>query len=581
MSGQDRFVLKCGKHGSHRCGLRGGWILRRLSRLRSALSGNSSIGRGLASQARQLSIRTTLSALIFLGAVVGFEPAMAQASLEPPPSFQTVDRFGVDVISGSVLVSSPAISIGDPDNGGLSFTATWDSVGAGWRYSNWGEVVKELAKPDPYCLTFYTVVYMGGSNVFQRDDCNLNTFSAIDGDGTLMATSTGYIYTALDGAIATYTGTGRRVAVSSIVRLNGDITTYIYSTSGLGLLSVTNNRGYQIKFEYDGPETGPWELSKVTALNNSTDACVLTDRVCAFSTSWPSLTFSRNEFERQVTDGLGRTTRITLDSRAAYQGKVVQVARPTLTSGASVTYTNGFVMGRGHGVSSVSDGSGTWTYGYESWCSIPVEWWPGQGVCPRPTSYYELDTTITDPNGGQTVYQIGWPERLYWDTSLSPTMLLTPVLESIKNPLNQITMISQSGAGLGYAQYPEGNSISVSRNDRGDITNIHTVAKGGSPVADVTIVYPGCDVAPILCHRPSSMTDARGGVTDYTYDAAGNLLTETGPAPTPGAARPQTRYTWEQRYAWYKQNGSSAITQAASPVWVQTSSSQCMTLATC
>lgn len=108
---------------------------------------------------RKTGIIATLvaAAILSVGAV---SPASAQG-LEPPPSFQTADRFGVDVISGTLNISSPTISVGDPANGGLSFTATWDSKVRGWRYSNWGEVKKELAKPDPYCFAFYTVVYMG------------------------------------------------------------------------------------------------------------------------------------------------------------------------------------------------------------------------------------------------------------------------------------------------------------------------------------------------------------------------------------------------------------------------------------
>ena len=104
----------------------------------------------------------------------------------------------------------------------------------------------------------------------------------------------------------------------------------------------------------------------------------------------------------------------------------------------------------------------------------------------------------------------------------------------------------------------------------------------GSP-ADIVrrATYPSTCANPVTCNLPTSITDVRGGVTDYTYDAAGNLLTETGPAPAPGASRPQTRYVWEQRYAWYKQNGSSAITRAATPVWVQVSQSHCMTGGTC
>jgi YD repeat-containing protein len=490
-------------------------------------------------------------------------PAQAQSGLEPPSAFQTSDRFGVDVVSGSLSVSSPTISVGDPAHGGLSFTATWDTKVGAWRYSNWGEIKKELAKPDPNCFAFYTLVYMGGSNIFQRENCTSNNFDLIDGHGSLVAVGSGYTYTALDGSVATYSSS----TIQTIVRPNGEVITYSYSSGELR--SVSNNLGYQLHF--DGG------ISKVTALNNAVDACALTAATCTYSRTWPSLTFTQSGLERQVTDSLGRTTRITLDSTDPIQRRVSGVSRPTTTSGSSVTYTYAFVRGYTYRVVSATDGDGTWTYDYETYC--PPVGFP----CEPMKDAYDVDTTVTDPNGGVTVYNIFYTGRSYWTGELDQAILLNPSLYSIKNPLNQTTLVSQDGMGLHSATYPEGNSIGVSRNDLGNVTQIHNVAKSGSGLSDtyVTAVYPDCATEPVRCHFPTSVTDARGNTTDYTYDAAGNLLTETGPAPTAGAPRPQTRYTWEQRYAWYKRNGSSSITQAASPVWVMVEQSQCMTGATC
>jgi len=497
-------------------------------------------------------------------------PVVAQSGLEPPPPYQAVDRFGVDMTSGSLQVSSSTISVGDPARGGMSFTASWDSTAWAWRYSNWGEITWELAKPDPYCLVFYTVVHMGSSNVFQREACGSNNFDRLDGHGTLVETTTGFTYTARDGSVATYPGKTRETPIQSIVRLDGEVITYNYA--GGPLRSVSNNLGYQLHFDYIGTT-----LSKVTAINNVVDACAPSATTCSFSTTWPSLTFTTSGAEKRVTDALNRTTRIIFDGTAPYTSKILAVARPTGVTWSSTTYTNEYVRGRGHVVATASDGAGTWTYAYESYCP------PEPFDCFRPEDAYDLATTVTDPNGHPTVYNIAWAGRYVWNPALGQELMLLPSLYSIKNALNQTTLTSQSGAGLHGATFPEGNSISIGRNDRGDVTSITQTPKQGSglSVTSSTVVYPNCATEPIKCYRPSSTTDARGNTTDYTYDAAGNLLTETGPAPAPGAPRPQARYVWEQRYAWYKQNGSSAITRAATPVWVQVSQSQCMTGATC
>lgn len=501
--------------------------------------------------------------------VLFVSPVLAQSGLEAPPAFQTADRFGVDIVSGTLSISSPTITVGDPAHGGLSFTATWDSKVRAWRYSNWGEVKKELAKPDPNCFAFHPVVYMGGSNIFQRVDCSSNSFDLIDGHGALIETGTGYTYTALDGSVATYVGAANSARISSIARPTGEVITYSYS--GATLISVSNNYGYQLHFDYVAGV-----LSRVTALNNAVDACALTAVTCTYSRTWPSLTFTASGLERHVTDALGRTTRIIFDNADPVFANVVGVSRPSTTSGSSVAYTQAFIPCGGTRVTSATDGDGTWTYAYDT--NAP----PVGNECPA-LDFDSHSTSVTDPNNGVTVYTIYYAGRSYWTGQLDQQIMLLPSLYSIKNPLNQTTLVSQNGSGLNSATYPEGNSVSILRTEQGAVQQIHSVAKPGSGLSDtyVNAVYPGCAVEPVRCRFPSSVTDARGHTTDYTYDAAGNLLTETGPAPTPGAPRPQTRYVWEQRYAWYKANGSSAIAQAASPVWVQTGSSQCMTGATC
>lgn len=508
-------------------------------------------------------------ALAAAAACFSGQTARAQSGLEPPPVFQAIDRFGVDIVSGTLSVSSPSITIGDVAHGGLSFSARWDDDAKGWRYSNWGEITREFAKPDPYCFAFYTVMYMGSSNVFQREECNSLNFDRIDGHGHLVENTNNFVYTANDGSIATYNKGIYNSPLIDIARPNGEIITYTY-TSG-PLTSISNNYGYQLHFEYAGTT-----LTKVTALNNAVDACALTASSCSYSQMWPSLTFTQSGLERHVTDNLGRTIRIILDSNDLFTGKVVGVAHPSKSSGSSVTYTQAFIRCGGTRVTSVTDGAGTWTYSYD--VNAPN---PGT-ECP-PKDWDDHVTSVTAPNGGVTNYTISYEGRSYWTGQLDQEILLLPNLKAIQDPLGRTTHVYQTGVGLHSAIYPEGNKVTISRNSFGGVTRIRSEPKPGSGLVETNIyaVYPDCAAEPVLCRFPSSTTDERGGVTDYTYDAAGNLLTVTGPAPTPGAPRPQTRYQWEQRYAWYKQNGSSAITQAPSPVWVQVGSSQCMTGATC
>ncbi len=90
----------------------------------------------------------------------------------------------------------------------------------------------------------------------------------------------------------------------------------------------------------------------------------------------------------------------------------------------------------------------------------------------------------------------------------------------------------------------------------------------------------------MTCNQPLSTLDGLGFRTDYTYDPVhGGVLTVTSPAPS-GAApvgtgvRPQTRMTYAQFSAFYK-NSAGVIVAGPSPVWLPTEMSACATTASC
>jgi RHS repeat-associated protein len=94
---------------------------------------------------------------------------------------------------------------------------------------------------------------------------------------------------------------------------------------------------------------------------------------------------------------------------------------------------------------------------------------------------------------------------------------------------------------------PEGDYTQLTYDVRGNVTETRNVAKSGSGLADIvaTASYDTTCSNPITCNQPNSVTDARGNTTDYAYDAThGGVTNVTGPAPTGGATRPQTRYAY-------------------------------------
>jgi RHS repeat-associated protein len=493
------------------------------------------------------------AALLALGSAFSATTVAAQA-LEPPAPYQPTDANGVNLATGGVTVSTVEIGVGQKGAGGLFYSATYDTGAFGWRHSTWGGIQREPANNPTAPLPSFTVTVMGQSVAFERLGTS-GAFQAVDGYGQLTFSAGVYTFTALDGTVATFLKSqstdfpnlANEGVIQEIVRPDGERITFTYTGSGTNLLplSVSNTLGYQIHFDWTSASR-----FTVTALNNGVDACAITATTCTFSRSWPSLTFTQPSANlRHATDNLGRTLRIGLTS-----GKISSWANPSQTTGWSYSVVRD--IGGDPTRSSVSDGVGTWQY----------------HVPPRNPITSEATTTVTDPNSNDTQYHFAWQVP-----DAGPPL---PELRWIKDALNRTTQIVQDGGGLRLVTYPEGNGVDVLRNERGDIDTITRRAKPGSGLADTVVVatYGDCST-PILCGRPTAVTDARGFVTDYTYASHGGVLTVTRPAPAPGGVRPQTRSTYGQFYAWYRD--PTGIVQAPTPVWRLTGTSACATGNTC
>lgn len=498
-------------------------------------------------------------------ALFGLVPAATAQDIKPPESYQPTDANGVNLATGSFSVSTVQIGVGPQGSGGLSYSATFDANANAWRHSIWGGVDRQPDDPNAP-LPAYTVTVMGRSVVFERLGAT-GVFQAVDGYGTLTLSGNIYTFTDLDGTVATFDKAqpsfvgydANEGVVQEIVRPDGERITFTYVVTSSGPtvsrrpLSVTNNLGYQLHFDYPVVADTLANFT-VTALNNGVDACAPTAATCSFSRTWPSLTVTRNATtrERAATDNLGRALRLGFSTT----NRLATVARPSRTSGWSQGVS---WVASPNRIQTVSDGVGVWTY------AIPAP--PGVST-PGTTS------TVTDPNGAVTTYVFRW--------EVPDAGVRIPELRSITDGLNQTTQIIQDGGGLRSATFPEGNGVVVQRNGRGDVIGVVRNAKPGSGLAStsVTATYGNCSNA-ILCGRPTAITDARGATSDFTWDAThGGLLTATRPAPAPGAVRPQTRTSYAPVYAWYR-NAAGTLVQAPTPVWRPTGTSACATQVSC
>ena len=499
-------------------------------------------------------------------------PALAQlpGSIPAPPVRQNVDEHGVDVLRGTFNTAQTPLSIGaDPENG---FAYTFQSFNAGYR-----DAFQAFLSS---AGSTYTVTMNGASETFTY---NGSSFDSTEGSGSTLTGSLGMLtYTARDGTTVTFQlNTGGapfydapQYRPLNMIRPNGLKVTYLYKRLAFclepavdqneqvycptgknrvaeRLQSVTNSNGYMLKFSYAADTIDPlgagtdyesWsQLSSVKAINLGSEFCNGAADSCSLAQSWPQATFLRVGNQYTVTDSANRATRYTSDSSA----RMTAIKRPgAATDNVTIAYG-------ASGVSTLTREGVSYSYGYVDSGSTRT-------------------TTVTDPLGKFRVY-VG-------DT-------VTNLLTSVTNELGQTTSYQHDAKGrVIRVTAPEGNYTQYTYDARGNVIEVRQVAKAGSGLADIvtTAGYDAGCANPKTCNKPYTTTDAAGAVTDYTYDAThGGVLTVTLPAPTAGAARPQSRYAYTGVQGYYRQSAGGSPAASGQTTYLLTGTSACQNNAGC
>ena len=494
-----------------------------------------------------------------------------------PASYQVVDANGVDLTHGNYTFTATPISIGPAGAGGLSYSRSWDLNANGWRDNAIGTIARTPIVPPQFQSPVYTVTLDGRADVFFLDQ---GVFVPAEGStATLVRNGSIYTYTLADGTKAIFDKSLSTLSpyianegqVTSLTRPNGEMRSYAYSSATLPsgftarrLQSVTNNFGYQLQFQYgaDGAWSSEWQrLAKVTALNNAFDAGAPSAFSCTYSRTWPNLAFGIASGEETITDALSRVTRLFFTS------STVGVRLPTSSSGQDITI-NWSPVTVGQQVSSVVyAGGGTWTYAYGN---LP----PG----PTIPSDYQFTNTVTDflsHTKSLTFTSVETDPATQWRT--------TRVTSDTNGAGKTTTYGYDPNWRLSVVTQPEQNRVAYEYDARGNIHFATRYNKDQTQSYQTAATYPATCPAGSekTCNKPLTITDGRGNTTDFSYDAThGGLLTMTAPAPTPGAVRPQTRYSYEPHYAWYKNSGGTII-QGAGPIYLPAGTSACATVASC
>ena len=530
-----------------------------------------------------MSPRTLKTWLFAATSGVALAAGAAQAQTAIPPTHYTLDARGVDLVSGDWMPVAGGTSIGPADTG-LSYSQVLLDNGIWWDNGQGGIRTCGIGVD---CV----VIVDGATEVFSSPAANVFTPKENTGSTLVYNQSTNqFTYTRGDGTVYLIGPSGTNTHSSAIVRRtspNGLETTYGYQTetgctypeppdpelippegwnppcvpwTESRLQSYQTNTGYMVHYDYvsnQNAQAAHWlTVAKVTALNLAVDYCAPTATTCTFTRNWPSVTFSTaapsvGVEDKIFTDQAGFTTRYR-NSPAPTGGLQTAVL---LGTDPDPVITAEFPSNAGEPLI-VTDASGRWEY------------------------------TTTDAGAIRTMVVTGpLDQRLTVVTDLTVGQLSSATQVTSVSPAASQTWswTYNTGRRVATATGPEGETSSYVYDARGNITQAtHAPKTGGTETALVTsAAYPSACTNLVTCNLPTSTTDATGQVTDYTWDSVhGGPLTITAPAPSSGATRPQTRYTYAAHTAYYK-NSSGVIAAAPTSVTLPTVVSACVTGATC
>ena len=305
---------------------------------------------------------------------------------------------------------------------------------------------------------------------------------------------------------------------------------------------VRSNRGYAVVFDYDSNGN----VSAACGFNLA-NSVVSTSTTCVAATLKASYAYTSGKLVA-ATNVVGDTAHYIYGS-----GGLTCLTDPGTTT---CKVNNAYQAGQLHITQqTMADGS-VW----QKICSCSFE-----GKDDNADSFPDDDSGASDPTGHETSFSYhGGVMTTYLDGN------------------GQRYYTRFLGRYPTFVGLPETNAVAYGYTDRMMPTTTVFQAKSGSGLADFWTdnkVYPSCWSNVVTCNKPTSVTDANGNVTTYSYDPThGGLLTETLPVNAAGI-QAVVRHAYVQRYAWTL-TSAGGYSAAGPPLWLLSEDRICRTSAT-
>lgn len=577
--------------------------------------------------AKILDRKSALSGAVALAALSS--PAAAQEAINQPLS----DEYGVERKTGRALFPLPTINtVGGEGAAALDVSYQHvDGVSLALPMIP-ARTTDVIIPPDnvsgpPELLEryiVYTITYGSINERFRKLWVNGGYNGPIEPEYPTGSTYDGTTYTSKHGLKITF-GAG---LINTVEYPDGMTKTFDASRID-SAMSIKNSFGYAFKLKYDETVTqaGPYRPFKTTfqAVNLAQDYCALSSAgLCSglaknrqgslealtTTASVPNHSGSYQYWEKYVfTDAAGLKTTM----RNELLGAIIQPPHCI-----TISYDSGYQDGTPYSYNSCSNPQYGWrpypaglkypgsnvethTIDYnlqpgqllgDTFDKIAITQVAKDGVTVdytpliyKPSSSYggsgtaPTSVTITSKIDGQEIsHSYAFGLHPFWGQSRRVLMYVRDANgRTTSFPFNDEWEVN----GVGY---PEGNGYSHEYDSRQNIikTTYSPKANSGEVAQTVTYTYAASCSASTQkkCNKPLTMTDRNGKTTNYTYNSRGQLLTETGPAPTAGAPRPKVTNTYTMRTAYIKSSSGSPIA-AGHPISLLTKSVTCRTLSSC
>lgn len=581
--------------------------------------GRQSMGRACATTFN-LSCVTLACSLVFCGAAVA-------DSIAPPP-YQVMNRHGVNMASGQVSPTLTDVTIGDERHGlahtisshSSDFVNYWYDSPAGpmgFRDKFFGGVQKSIHHKVQNQLGVFVYVMrafdVGGSFDFAINANGTYTSYNEDPRHTLeFIPQVGFVWTKPDGTVVTYPSNQSsfdpygsagffRFYMSEIKYPNGFAIKVMWGDIMGG---ATTNTGYQLKYIYvqnntpvdnDDPtntwipaaNSGTWSRyipKYVVAINNAVDYCVpnnvdfrvsVADACPGLTRPWPTVTYTwpngmpramfLGEGSFKVTDALGGVTEYVhrpfqkppLANEPMYRIPRIVSIKSSNSTVPVINYdyiTKMVVAGTGdfgpwyapgpagQVFSSSIDGD-TMSY------SVGEQW-------------QYLGSSINASGGQRNIASVIGYSSVYGLAEINSWDMSARLESSVKNRLTSLYDVIK-----GVSTVPTYDAR----------FNVDSITKNGQIVQ--TAGYPTTCSNRKTCNQATWIRDAKGNQTDYEYDPNSGQVTRVKSPSDVNGIRPEKRYSYAPKYAYYK-NASGSFQQAATPIYLLVQGRTCSSGAT-